>query len=385
MKIKRNLFITLVLVLFVGLNISIATAAEFKVSGERGNVTIGSEETIKNLYTAGNIISIDGEVQKDLYAAGNIVTVGGNVEDNVLAAGGTVIIKRAVGGNVHAAGGSVVIEGNIAEDLFIGGGNILISKSASIGGDLVVGGGTVDIQGPVTGKVLIGGGEVTLNSKISGLTNIKAEKITIGESAEIESNLKYTSPKEANIHDNAKIMGAVDFDQRAVKGKGAPSFKTVFGVLTGLFLLKTLIFILTGLVLIYFFRTLIKTVVRDGMSNTWSSLGVGFAVLFLTPIAGIILAITMVGLYLAGLLAVAYVLLLMLSSVIASITFGSWLIKTIKKRNTYSVRWQEVVVGVITLNIIAIIPIIGWLVGCAFMLISLGAMSRLIHRSIQKK
>lgn len=385
MKLKKVIFIALGLIVLFCFSFSAVLAAEFKFAKEGGNITVSSGEAVKNLYAAGNIVSIDGEVQKDLYAAGNIVTVGGSVEDNVCAAGGTVVIKNNVGGNVHAAGGSIVIEGNIAEDLFLAGGNILISKSASVKGDLIIGGGTVDIQCPVAGNVLIGGGEVTVNSKIGGFVKIKAEKIRIGESAEIERDLKYTSPEEAEIHENAKIAGAIDFSQKAIKGVSKPyATGAIFEILSVLFLLKILISIATGLVLIYFFKNIIKTAATEGMGNVWGSLGLGFAVLILTPVLGIILAVTVIGVYLTGLLSVAYVLLVMLSSVIANIIFGSWLIKVTKKKNTYSIRWQEVVVGVIVLKIIWLVPFVGWLICFIFMLISLGAMSKLIQKSITK-
>jgi hypothetical protein len=385
MKSKKIIFLTLGLILLFIFNCTAVSAAEFKFISEEKSVNVGAGEIIKNLYTAGNIISINGEIKKDLYAAGNVITVGGSVEDNLCSIGGTVIVKGDVGGNVHTAAGSVVIEGNIAEDLFIAGGNILIASSATIGGDLVIGGGVVDIEGPIMGNVLIGGGEVNINSKISGFVEITADNLMLGEFAVLENDLKYSAPKEAVIHKDAKILGTVDFNKGAVKGADKSyAAKVLFGILSTLFLIKVVTSILVGLVLIYFFRRTIKSVVRESFNNKWGSLGKGFAVMFLTPIAGLILAITVIGLYLAGLLALAYILLIMLSSVLASIAFGSWFVKVFKKKKDYSVGWIEVVVGVIILKIICYIPFVGWLVCFWFMLISLGSLSGLLYKEIKK-
>lgn len=383
MKSKKVIFSTLALILLFVFNFTAVSAAEFKFVTEDKNITVDAGEVVKNLYTAGNIISINGEVQKDLYAAGNVITVGNNVEDNVCAFGGTVIIKGDVGGNVHSAAGSIIVEGNIAEDLFVVGGSILISKSATIGGDLVIGGGTVEIEGPVVGKVLIGGGDVTINSKIGGLVKITADKVNIGEFAEIEKDMKYTSPREAKIHDDAKILGKIDFDKRAVKDADKSyAAKVLFSILSAFFLLKLVTYIAVGLVLVHFLKRMMKAIVMESLANPWGSLGRGLAALFLTPIVGIILAISVIGLYLAGLLTIIYVLLIMVSSIMANIVFGSWFLKIFKKKKEYRVGWQEVVVGVVVLQIVWFVPVVGWLICLGFVLISLGALSRLIRKEV---
>lgn len=386
MRIKHTYFLIIGLFFLLGFNVNAAAAAEFIFPSKGGNVNLSSGEIVKNLYVAGNMISIEGEIKKDIYAAGNMVTVGGPVEDNVFAVGGTIMLGNDVGGNVHAAGGNVIIRGVIMEDLFVGAGNVLIAKSASIGGDLVVGGGTVDIEGQVAGKTLIGGGEVTVNGKISGPMKIEANKLTIGDAAEIEMGFKYASPQEAAISESANIKGQIDFEQRSVRRSASPySFKHAFAFFSGMFLLKILILIISGLILVYFFKNALKGIIRGGFENFWRDLGIGFVALILVPIIVIILLITVLGAYLAGLLGLIYALLLMLSSLIANIAFGSWLIKIFKKEGKYRVRWQEVVIGVIVLNLICLVPFIGWLACFVFMLVSLGSMLVLAQKMIAAK
>ncbi|MBT7338218.1 MAG: hypothetical protein HN802_00755, partial [Candidatus Jacksonbacteria bacterium] len=45
-------------------------------------------------------------------------------------------------------------------------------------------------------------------------------------------------------------------------------------------------------------------------------------------------------------------------------------------------RWHEVVIGAIAFTIIGMIPFIGWIVVFVFMLISLGGLTRIAHRSL---
>ncbi len=386
MKSKKIVFAFLgSLIVLFSLSVVFARAAEFRVAKEGQNINVSKDESVKNLYTAGNIVSIDGEVKNDLYTAGNVITIESDVENNFAGAGGTITIKGDVGNNVHVAGGTVIVQGEIAEDLFIAGGNVLLAKTATVKGDLIVGGGTVDIEGPVVGNVSIGGGKVTINNKMEGQVKIMVDSLTIGETAEIAKDIKYTSPKKAQIHKDAKILGKVDFNQREINKVDKSSVASgIFGALVTLLLFDIITCVVVGLALVYIFNKLVKSVVIESLKNVWGNMGVGFAVLFLAPIIGIILAITVVGLYLAGLFFLLYALLLTLSLIIASIVLGSLLLKILKKEKDYEVGWQEVVVGVVVMKIVWFIPLIGWLLCAVFTLVSIGAVSRLAYGSIKK-
>lgn len=386
MKFKKIIYFVIGIILVGSFCISSAIAAEFRIDKKGGNIILDEEEEIKNLYAAGNMILIDSDIEKSLYAGGNIITVNGDVEGNICAGGNTVIIRGDVGDSAHIGGSSILIEGEIEEDLIVGGGNITILKSASIGGDLIIGGGTVEIEGSVAGDVLIGGGQVIINSKIGGQVKAKVEELTIGPQAEIAKNLIYKSPKEASIDEGAMILGETEFKKIEVKKWGAfKSIGMLFGILTLSFLIKILMGIAAGLVLVYVFKNMTEKVIKESLTHFWVNLGRGFAALILTPAAAILLLLTVIGAWLAGLIGFAYVFMIFLSLVLASITFGSWLIKVVKKRDKYSADWQAVVLGVIVLKIIVLIPFVGWLVGLVFMLISLGTICGMVCQNVVLK
>jgi len=377
MKLKKFFFALTAFLIFSAL-VSPAVAANFLTDENNGNITVTSGETYKNLYTAGNMVTIDGNIERSMYAAGNIITMNGNVENDANIAGGTLLIRGQVGGSAHLAGGNLVIDSAISDDLFIAGGNITLTSKASIGGDLLIAGGTVDIQSPVTGNLFIRGGEVTINSKVEGITNIEVGNLSIGSQAEIMQDLVYRASQKANIADGATILGAIDYQQSQVnKINRINALKNLFGILTFAFLMKILIYIVTGLILVLLFNKLVEPVVKDGLKNFWPSLGIGFAALILIPLICIILLITVIGSMMAGFLGILYALFLILALPLGSIVFGSWLIKLFNnKKTTYQVDWQAVVVGVILLSIISLIPIFGWLIAFIFMLIALGALYR---------
>ncbi len=373
-------FLGSALILSFGLS---AIAADFVEPDKTvGNITISQGEKVKNLYTGGNMVSIDADVSKSLYVGGNIITINGDVENNLFAGGSTVIVRGKVGDSVHVGGGSIVIEGQIEEDLFIGGGNITISKSASVGGDLVVGGGNVNIEAPISGDVLIGGGQVNINSKVGGNVKAMVDELVLGDQAEVRGNVEYKAGRELEMKEGAVVFGEIDFEKIMTDVSFVMDPKLLLGLLTLGFLIKFLSTIVVGLVLVYFFRNITKQIIKGSLKNFWPNLGRGFAALILTPVACIILAITVIGLCLAGLIVPLYIFMVLLSLAIASIAFGSWLIKIIKKQSEYKINWQAVVVGVIGLKIVCWVPFVGWLVCLVFMLITLGSLYRLFFRKL---
>ena len=378
--------IALAFMLVFSLSVASVSAADFRI-GEKtgGSISIGADEDVKNLYTAGNIVSIDANVQKSLHAGGNTVTVNGNVESNLCAGAGTLVVNGDVGGSMHGGGGTVVIQSKITDDLFIGGGNVSITKSASIGGDLVMGAGTANIEAPIAGDVYLSGGEVFINSEIKGNVIIKSvENLKLGSNAIIGGDLKYNSPKEAKISESASILGAIDYNvSKNYEGTKDNMATIIFAIISIGILIKIVSAIVVGLILVYLFKRYTQNTVNESLGKFWPSLGVGFAALFLTPIIIVLLLFSVIGIWLAILIALIYVLLLTIAATLAPIIFGSWLIKIIKKEKSYKIGWPAVVTGVIILMLVKIIPVVGWLTALVFMLISLGAIYRLVYKAIK--
>jgi len=377
---KRYLVLGLSLVLlFSALSVS---AAEFIFpEKDGGSVTINQE--LENVYTAGNIVSINSNIKKGLYVAGNTINLNANIEGPFNVGAGTITVRGDVGGTMHAGGGSIFIESAIEGDLFIGAGNVILTERSSVGGDLIAGAGQITIDGPIGGKVLLAGGEVIINSKVAGSVNIKADKLELGDNAEIAGNLEYTSEEKAEI-DESKVLGEIIFHQKEATAKDSPfkSPKILLGILTLGFLLKLLAGIAIGLIFVYLLKRFTQEVVKQSLQKFWLGLGIGFGSLILTPIACVILAISVIGLWVAGIAGALYVLLLVLSSVFASIILGTWLIKVLTKKQEYIIDWKAVVVGVMVIKLLIFIPFIGWFAKFVFLLMALGAFVQWLYRKL---
>ncbi|AKM84408.1 TPA: hypothetical protein DCZ46_03595 [Candidatus Campbellbacteria bacterium] len=391
MKLQKILSLALALAfVFAFAFLSVAgtiSAADLRIGAKNnGSVNVGAEEQIKNLYIAGNIVTIDANIEKGIHSAGNVININGNVGQSVYSAGGTIMINGNVNGSVHTAGGSVVVGGDIVDDLFIAGGNLMISKEASVGGDLIVGGGTVDIQSPVAGNVYLGGGMITINSEIKGNVKVgQADELVLGSNAVINGNLEYYSKKPIQLMEGAVVKGQTiisesKFGREKEINKGV-FVGAVFAFLSIALFVKMIGLMIVAFVLVYMFKKFTETVTKESFNNFWKSLGIGFVVLVLTPIAFILLMITLFGLWLGALVLMAYLISLTLSASIAGIIFGTWLARLVMKKKDYSVDWKIVVGGTILLSIIGLIPLFGWIAMFVLVLLGLGAFWRIIYSS----
>lgn len=312
----------------------------------------------------------------------SFISINGNVEDDLGLAGNMIIVKGGVGGSLRVVGANVLVEGKVGQDLMVAGGTAVLAKSGLVEGDLVMAGGVLEIRGEVAGDVLIDGGLATINNKVGG--SVRAEiddQLSLGSQAIIAGNLVYQAPRQAQIAEGTQVFGETEF-KKLVKRNLTGVFSSALSLV---FLLKILMGMATGLVLVYLLKKFTTSTISEALNSFWPNLGLGFAALILTPIAVIILLVTVVGVGLGVLLGVIYALLAVLALSLAGIAFGSWLLKIIKKEHRYPVDWQPVVLGVIVISFLKFVPFLGWLVVFVFILLVLGALYRLTWQAFFQK
>ncbi len=363
---KLIAFILVLLVLFVFMP-SIALAAQFK-SGD--NISVTKDEKVKNLYTAGASIIVDGDVAGDLVAAGGNLNINGNIENTAQLAGGTLLLKGNVGENVRIAGGTITIDGKVGEDLVVFGGQVTVSSSCVVLGDLIVYAGMVNLNGKVDGFLKGSGGTIIINGTVEEDINIdNADTVIVGSEAVIGGDFNYSSPKEAEIKDGAQIKGKTNYK---------PVEKEIQRVTRAGSLFFRFIFFLGGVLLLWFIilvaPKMSKNFVENSYKMTWANLGIGFAILVAAPVAMIILGITLIGLPLAGFTLTAYVVFLVLASVLSSLLIGSLFYKLLVKGKEYEVNWKVVLLGVAISTLVKLVPVVGWLLVFGFFLIALGSL-----------
>jgi len=337
-------------------------------------VTVASGETVDDdLYVGANTVIIDGTINGDLWAAGSTITVNGVVNGSVMAAGRTVNINGDVGHAVRAGGETIIINGDVSGDVMVAGGDVNIASTARVGGDLLFGAGIARIDGLVMGDIKGGGSEVTISNGVKGNIDLKVESLTILPTANIQGDLTYTCEEEADIQSGAQIGGMTTHNLPEVKEKRAKPFPFVLfsgigGKVTGF-----LMALIAGLVIILLAPRRLTSIAESIRSRPGASAGWGALILFVTPIAAIIVCITIIGIP-VGLIALAlWGIAIYLAQIPVGLFIGRWIIGRFRGVEGKAIMVGALALGLVILKLLRLIPYLGFFIGLAVILFGLGA------------
>ncbi|MDD3887219.1 MAG: polymer-forming cytoskeletal protein [Patescibacteria group bacterium] len=396
MKTKIIIFaFSLLLLLPVGF------VSAYDIRSTEGTTTIESTETVQDdLMIAGQSVQIDGVISGDVYAVGQTVTVSSNAKilGNLFTAGQIINIDGIVEGDLFTAGANVNITGSVKNGImaFAGmisvapkatldsnnatffGGTIDISKNANFSRDMIANGGAINYKGTVDNNLTINGGTVDVSGLVKKDATITAsEKMVFNSGAKVDGNLNYSSPKQAEFKNGSQVVGETKFTQLVETQKKAGKKNSMNWFAMSAFKVVTNFISMISLMIVAIVTAAIckkysLNVIDKLKTKTWASLGWGLLVLFVTPIAFIILLITILGMPIAFLILPIYLVLIYFAKVFATICTGYFILKSIGK-NEPNLIWSAVL-GVIVLSIIMMIPFIGFLAKLAVISLGIGAM-----------
>lgn len=343
---------------------------------EYGKNVVISQPVYEDLYIAGGSITINAPVHGDLIIAGGTIIINDTVTNDILLAGGTVTFNGFAGDDIRCAGGNIYISKNVNGDVVITGGNVIINKGVTIGG-LLGSGGNITVDGDVNGEIRgafgelflngkIGkdincrGGRITVNGNISGKSVLAADKITVGNDAAFNNEVRYWNK-----------AGSLDFKQSMKNGKAVydPALRIRSGewyYLGAATILGLLWFLGTALLMIlivqYLFSSTMTRAADTVLSSTLKSLGLGFLFFIAVPVATVITFVTVIGIPVGLLLLFSYITLILLATVITSVVTANWL----NNRNGYHWHYWRLVFAAfgifILLKLIFLTPFVGWLI-----------------------
>lgn len=295
------------------------------------------------------VVGPDETVQGDLQAFGGSVVVYGTVTGDVQAFAGDVVIAGTVNGNVEAAAGSVSVTGDVGGNVQAAGGSVSVGQGATIGGNLEAGAGSIYIAGTVEGDARVG-----------------ADTITLAPSATIGGNLVY----DGDLHQQpgAQVSGEVrrDSSMSVDVAPGIPGLPDVVGTVYGI-----LVNLVVGAVLLALFPTFTGEVSRRVREEPVNSGLAGLVTLVLGTIAIIIFAITLIGIPLAIIVAIALGLTGWLGSILGQYAVGDFVLRRTGRED----RWLALAVGIIGFAIIGLVPIVGGLAAAIAGLLGFGAVT----------
>ena len=344
---------------------------------KRGNaIGVTKDEVIDDdLIALGREVTIQGRVNGDLYAFAQDVDISGEVEGTIFCGASKVKISSSRVSSIWAGAGDITISCFAEKNVALFGGQLLITKDAEIKKDLRCYGGDVNVQGYVNGVIKGSSGRFRMSGQ-SRTINIKADDVHIDKSARIDGDLIVRGNKAPTIESGAEITGTQKLVNKSTKekGKGLKELIPVLGFFTSLF--KTIAFIaqiLVGIVLIALSKNFPRRVMDTLIAKPWVSLGWGFLGVVVIPVAVIILFVVLIGFPFAIFGIYFYTVLLYLASIFIAFILGERIIQLFKKEGEVSL-YLSFIVGIITLFILGLIPVLGFIIKIAVILFGSGSL-----------
>lgn len=344
-----------------------------------------SEPVADNAYVAGANVTVSTDLPADLTVAGGSVAIYAPVMGDVLATGGTVVIEKPVGGDVRVAAGRVHITSDVAGDIAAAGGTVNVSGKAR---GLYIFGGNVQVTGGASGPVTIYGSDISLSGDFTGDVEIIAsDRFTVGEGTHIAGTLRYNAPEQAAIPATAAIDGGATYtgSYAYVPTKEEARKFAIAGA--GIFLIvRTLAGMIVAGLLVGLFpqfagRVADMALTSGGRRTSLFAL-LGFGLLVATPLLILLLLLSFVGAGIALLLGVLYLLLLLLAYIYAGVIAGAALRRHAFSRFTQNreITWKDAVLGVLVLNLVGIVPVVGSFVKFVLAIVAAGILASITYR-----
>lgn len=350
---KSKLLLGSVLLFLVSI-LGYASFAQAHSFNTGDSVVLLSNKTINNtVFAAGNSVDTGSEVYGDVFCAGQTVTISGTIHGDVICAGQTVNIIGNVEGDIRLAGQTITVGGKVKGNATIAGQSFILSSNAHIDGDVTIGSADGTFNGAVGRDIAAGGGSLTIGNTVGRDIKGTVEQLNLITGAKVAGNIDFSSNNEVQKASDAVVGGVVT--RTEIKKNSEPKRGAVLGFGVASFIYCLLAMLLIALFLVLLFPSVLHSVTNHAMPSPWKAMLIGFVASITVPIFLIVIAITIIGIPLALLLWLAWILISLLSGPI----FGFYLGRTILKSSRNSV--IVMLVGTSVLLVSYFVPIIGLL------------------------
>lgn len=324
------------------------------------NVIVAEGRTIpEDYYVSGAKVIVEGVIEGDLIAAAGELTVTGRVDGDVIAiVWGNATIGGEVTGAVRVAARSLDVDGTVGDD--VAAVVVFSDLSGDIGRDLLMAGLSVGMTGSI-GRDLLGQyWQLDLDGAVGRDVDISVRSLEVGASTEVGDDLVYRSGSSATISGGAVVGGQV-VEQRSRTPIALKAIQRLVSVLS------VLAFLFAGIALLWVFRRTAPRATSAVRLQPVRTFLLGVVTLIGVPLLTVPLALTLVGIPLAALLVIVWVLALFLGPIPAVTAVGE---KVMRGRGGI---YGGFVIGALVWRLgIFVIPILGFVLYFAALIWGVG-------------
>ena len=291
---------------------------------------------------------------------------------------GSTISSNANGDYAFIAGREVNISGNITRDAFVAGETVTIENTGIINRDLYVCASKVIINGAVNRNIYVASSELLVGDKayIRGDVHSATDKIVISETANVLGTVQYRSDASVVSIPESIQVNRIEVETNKNQGNVSKSFDFNGKILELLMVFVTFILMLA---IVPEFFTKIDDRYALNAEELFKSFGIGVLLLIVVPIVSIILMVTIVGLPIAFVALLLYIIAFIITGAVAGYTivkaiFGSKVNKFVAGT-----------AGVIAYKLLMCVPVLGGVVYFFCISLTLGVMYKTFRKNKGKK
>ena len=308
--------------------------------------------TDHTIFKAGNSVTITGTVNGDIFCAGQTVTINATVNGDVICAAQSVDIDGVVNGSVRVAAQTIHIGATVERNLSLAGQTVVVSRSARVMQDASIASETLTVDGAVGRDLYSAATSVAMNGPVGRDASVWAQDVNLSSMAVLSGKLDYTSPHPYTNDAGGSVSGTISYHKYVPKNTDQSSGTSLIGA--KLYWLVAMIVL--GLVLVALFGNVFTQWNVGRNVSLWRALLVGFVAMVAMPMLVILLALTLVGIPLAVVVILLWVVVCMVSMPFSGYFLGSLLLP--KQHQLIKVLAGSAVIG-----FVGLLPILGWMVG----------------------
>ncbi len=369
----KKLFFSLVILAMFFLGVPTHASAMEVRKGD--TVRVSSEEQIEgSALLVSEDVTVDGIINGDLYCAGKHVRITGQVFGDVICAGQFVEISGSVDGSVRVAAQELIVNSDVMRNVTVVGQSVTIAAESYVAGEVFVAGQEIQLSGEIQDDVVAYGNILSVGGTVGGDTHLNGNRLTIKSSSALLGSTNYRGPVAATIEEGASLSGAINYTQTKEMSENRGSKPRMLngpgigGVLFPMITMGIAAFVLHKLFPGFMQRvdeTLRKSPLHAGLY--------GLLVVIGGPIALVLLCLTLVGIPLAFIAFLFWIILAMLAHTFTVFSIGYWILAQIKQDQTPV---KAVLAGAVVLSILNALPIIGFFSTMFSFFVGIGAASK---------
>ena len=280
------------------------------------NIVLSGDVVDEDLYAAGGRTIIEGTVRGDLIVLGGELYVSGTVEGNVLGlvAGPARFTETArVGGSIRLAAVSLDVDGTVGGDVASLVGETVVR--GTVHRDVLVVGGEAVVGGTVGRDVRAQAWRLAVDGEVERKVVARVDDLAVGAAARVGDDITFKASDRVDVAPEATIGGRV-IERTIVAPVWARAATRAFAWLSLLGLL------VSGIVIFWLFRATAARAPRVAAARPGRAALVGLGLLIVPPLLTLPLALSLVGLPLAVLLLLGWVVAIVLGPIPALAWLG---------------------------------------------------------------